>query len=153
MNKRVLIFFFTILIITNFAYSQKKTIGVGIMVGEPTGISLKYWMSSKDAIDGGIGMSFYKASSLHLHADYLYHDFKLFSENFPFYLGVGGRLKMNNNEKEFDTQLGIRVPFGLAYMPSTSPLDAFLEIVPILDFITKGEFSFNSAIGVRYYFK
>lgn len=123
------------------------------MVGEPTGISVKYWLSAKTAIDGGIGMSFYKASSLQLHADYLYHDFNLFNEKFPFYIGIGGRIKMKNNDKNYDTQLGLRVPFGIAYMPSSTPIDAFLEIVPILDIVTKGEFSFNSAIGVRYYFK
>ena len=98
---KIVILFVAIFTFCNLAYSQKKTFGVGIMVGEPTGISLKYWLSKSNAIDGGIGMSFYKASSLHIHADYLYHDFNIFNENFPFYIGIGGRIKMKNNDSYY----------------------------------------------------
>jgi hypothetical protein len=33
-----------------------------------------------------------------------------------------------------------------------TPLDIFLEIVPILDLAPKVGFDFNGAIGIRYYF-
>ena len=52
-----------------------------------------------------------------------------------------------------DTQLGVRVPLGLAYLFQTAPVDIFLEIVPILDFIPETDFRINAALGARYYFQ
>jgi hypothetical protein len=135
----------------SIAQSQSK-FGLGIIVGEPTGITGKLHLDNTSSIDGAIGWSSYKYGSLHIHADYLSNITRLASE-VPFYLGVGGRIKIKNTDEHQDTKLAIRVPVGIAYEPSSTPIDVFLEIVPMLDLTPSSEFSWNAAIGIRYYFK
>lgn len=132
--------------------SAQGKFGLGIIVGEPTGVSMKLKLSSTSAIDAAAGWSFVKYGSLHLHADYLNEITRLASE-VPFYIGIGGRLKTNNNEKHEDTRLGVRVPFGINYEPSSTPVDLFFEVVPVLDLAPSTDLNLNAAIGVRYYFK
>lgn len=131
--------------------AQDKGVGLGIIVGEPTGFSFKYWTSSTTAFDAAIAWSFIDGGAFHIHADYIIHSFNLITVpegKLPFYYGIGGRLKTSS-----DTQLGVRVPLGLAYIFQSAPVDIFLEVVPILDFIPKTDFRINAALGARYYFQ
>jgi hypothetical protein len=151
----------TVILIVCFsvsAKSQQKGFGLGIMFGEPTGISFKGWLSERSAIDGGLGWSFAHNGSVHIHADYLYHFYDVFNTpRLPLYLGVGGRIKLqntndNNNNNNEDVRIGIRVPFGISYQFDEVPIDLFLEIAPILDLNPKTEGSVNGALGARFYF-
>jgi hypothetical protein len=133
--------------------SQQSDLGLGIMFGEPTGISFKGWISERSAIDGGLGWSFVNDGSVHIHADYLYHFYNVFNTpRLPLYLGVGGRIKLKNNEHNTDMRLGVRIPFGISYQFNEVPVDIFLEIAPVLDLNPSTKGSVNGAIGVRYYF-
>lgn len=153
MKKFVLLIVF-IFCFSGLAKSQKSGIGLGIMFGEPTGLSFKGWISERSAIDGGLGWSFVNEGSVQIHVDYLYHFYNVFeTPNLPLYLGVGGRIKMKNTEHNTDTRIGVRVPFGMSYQFDEAPVDVFLEIVPILDLNPSTSGSINAAIGVRYYFK
>jgi len=68
----------------------------------------------------------------------------------PFYYGIGGRMKFSENNN--DNFIGVRVPFGLAYIFETAPVDIFFELVPVLDLAPDTDFDFNAALGVRYFF-
>ena len=152
-NKLILLVVF-IFCFSGVAKSQKSGFGLGIMFGEPTGISFKGWLSERSAIDGGLGWSYVNEGSVHIHVDYLYHFYNVFeTPNIPLYLGVGGRIKLKNNEHNSDLRLGVRIPFGIAYQFSEVPVDVFLEIAPVLDLNPSTSGSINGAIGVRYYFK
>ena len=141
---------FSIIFITQI-YSQDRGTGLGIIIGEPTGFSFKHWTSSTTAFDAAIAWSFINEGAFHIHVDYLLHSFRLIDVpegKLPFYYGIGGRLKTSDK-----TRLGVRVPLGLAYLFQTAPVDIFLEVVPILDFIPKTDFRINAALGARYYFQ
>lgn len=130
--------------------AQESGFGLGVILGEPTGISGKLWMEKRKAIDGAVAWSFDKESALHLHADLLFHGrniVKVEMSKLLFYYGIGGRIKFEDKSK-----VGVRVPLGLNYIPSEVPLDVFLEIVPLLDLAPSTDFSLNAAIGVRYFF-
>ncbi|HJY63722.1 MAG TPA: hypothetical protein VJ455_06160 [Ignavibacteria bacterium] len=133
--------------------AQDKGFGLGIMVGEPTGLSAKGWLSGTSAIDAGLAWSFIDGGSFHIHADYLWHNFDLITPRVPFYIGVGGRLKAKNNKKITDDRIGVRVPVGLAIFISEPTSDVFIEIVPVLDLTPKTDVTFNGAVGFRYFFK
>ena len=123
--------------------------GIGIVVGEPTGIAFKQWVGKSNAIDAALAWSFVNSSSLYLHADYLWHNFNLIEieeGRFPIYWGVGGRLKFTK-----DIRVGVQVPLGISYIFNNTPLDVFLEIRPTLDLIPGTEFTVSGGIGVRYY--
>ena len=47
----------------------------------------------------------------------------------------------------------MRVPFGIAYLAATVPLEFFLEIVPVLDLVPDTDVDIEGAIGFRYYFR
>lgn len=138
-------------LLTVSSFAQLKGFGLGILVGQPTAISGKYWLSSGNALDFGLGYSFEKENRIHLHADYLFHAKNIFdtSENFSLYYGPGARLKIHENS---DSRLGVRFDVGLVWYPKNTPIDVFLELAPILDIIPETDFAMNGGIGVRYFF-
>jgi len=140
-----------IVIFSSFSFGQSKGFGLGMIIGEPTGISAKYWTSSGTAFDFGVGYSFEKNSYLHIHADYLFHAKNIFktSENIALYYGPGARIRF---VEDASSRLGFRFDVGLVWIPRNTPIDVFLEIAPLLDIIPETDFSINGGIGVRYFF-
>jgi hypothetical protein len=129
-----------------------RRFGVGLMLGEPTGASLKYWLTDKAALDAGVGWSFSDQDDFHIHADYLYHLFDLIPVDqgrLPVYFGGGPRVKFRENR---DNLFGIRAVAGLAYLFENQPIDIFLEAGPIFDVTPDFEVKFTAAIGARYWF-
>ena len=75
---------------------QGSGFGAGIMLGSPTGISAKYWISGDRAIDGGLAWGVWRGSYIHLHADYLFHNMELLKVakgKLPLYYGPGLRMR------------------------------------------------------------
>ncbi|MCP5107377.1 MAG: DUF3996 domain-containing protein [bacterium] len=125
--------------------------GIGVILGEPTGLSLKYWNSGTTAFDAAAAWSFRRERKLHIHMDYLFHKFRVFKVRrgrLPLYYGIGGRIKF---EEEF--RVGIRIPVGICYMFKRQPIDIFFEVVPLLDVVPETSLDFNVSIGARYFFK
>jgi len=141
-----------LVLFSGLSFGQSNGFGLGIIVGQPTGLSAKYWLSSNNALDFGLGYSFEKNSRMSLHVDYLFHARNLFntSENISLHYGPGGRLRL---VEEGDSRLGVRFDVGLTWVPRNSPIDVFIEIAPLLDIIPETKFSVNGGIGVRYYFQ
>jgi hypothetical protein len=146
---RKLIFIIFILLAFATVTKAQGKYGLGIIVGEPTGISGKMKISDLNSFDGAVGWSFNKYSAMHIHADYLYNLVKL-GYDFPLYVGVGGRIKLSSGSEE--SRLGVRMPIGVVYQPASKPFDIFFETVPMLDIVPTTEFNWNAAAGVRYYF-
>lgn len=146
------------------SFSANKTFGLGLMLGVPTGLSGKYYLSGDTAVDFGLGVisRYGDRDGLHLHADFLWHPAVLASTapfELPFYFGVGGRLwdydRNNNNNRDDDIALGVRVPVGIMMDFNNVPIDIFFELAFVLDFLLNdggAEAQFNGAIGIRYYF-
>jgi len=134
-------------------------LGLGLIVGEPTGLSVKYWLDEEHAVDGAAAWSFFDGDGFQLHADYLWHDLSLLDSGkldgkLPLYYGVGARLKFRDDEgrhHDNDTVFGIRVPVGINYLFKNEPFDLFAEIAPILDLTPDVEFNFDIAVGMRLY--
>lgn len=134
--------------------------GLGIIVGEPTGVSYKHWFGMTHAFDMAAAWSFSGANSFQFHADYLVHNFDEIDMeeargDLALYIGVGGRMKLNeedNKGNNEDVMLGVRVPLGASYFFESAPFELFLEIVPVLDIVPDTEFDINGAVGFRFYF-
>ncbi len=148
--KKLLILFFLLVVCAASSYSQSK-FGLGIILGEPTGLSAKLYLDNTSSVDAAIGWSNYRYSAMHIHADYLYNITKLSSE-VPLYVGIGGRIKIKKIEKNQDTKLAVRIPVGITYEPTSKPIDLFIEIVPMMDLTPSTEFIWNAGAGIRYYF-
>lgn len=93
----------------------------------------------------------YGYRGLHLHADYLFHNFTLIRspESFPIYYGPGVNL---NFWSHGGPQLGLRGVVGIAWMPRTKPFDVFLELAPVLQLFPGTWVDINAGLGGRFYF-
>jgi hypothetical protein len=133
------------------AFAQEEGLGLGIVFGEPTGISLKSFISETDAMDAAVAWS---RDSLHLHADYLVHRYDVLhagSDGLPIYFGIGCRLKFDEGDDDSDVQVGLRIPLGIAYWFKGTPIEVFAEIAPLMDLLPDTDAEFNAGIGIRYY--
>lgn len=157
-NISKVVFFTSILFALSYfspssAYAQltkevNKNIGIGVMLGEPTGVTVKIWKGDKTAFDIGGAWSIAKENeALHLHASLLRHSWFQDRPNIAFYYGIGGRILFID-----DAAIGVRVPFGLTYVANKLPLDFFVEVAPIFDLVPDSGFAGNGAIGMRIYF-
>jgi len=135
----------------------QDNLGIGFILGEPTGFSLKYWLDEERAVDGAAAWSYSENDSFQLHGDYLIHDYELLeADEMPLYYGIGARLKLKDSDgggrNEHDPIFGIRVPVGVTYLFDEVPIDLFFELVPVLDLTPEVELDINAAVGLRYYF-
>lgn len=142
---------------------SRGSFGLGVMLGEPTGLNAKYWMTRESALQFGLSYSFNNYFSL--FGDYLYHFPAAFAatrggSQFVPYVGVGLEAFFLNadshhgyyygSNSSFD--LGIRVPLGIEFIPRQTPLGIWVELAPGIG-IVPGTFGFVQAvIGARFYF-
>lgn len=143
--------------------AQDRKFGLGVMVGEPTGLSAKLWTSSTTAFDFGLGWSvggdrigrydgYYDGGSrIHFHMDYLWHAFDAIraTERFPLYYGIGGRI---NTGAGYRNSVAVRGVFGIAWLPRETSMDVFLEVAPSLQLSPSSGFGMDAALGARYFF-
>ncbi|HUX13665.1 MAG TPA: hypothetical protein VMW87_11600 [Spirochaetia bacterium] len=130
--------------------AQPKTFGIGIILGEPTGISAKLWLDRTSAIDAAAAWTFYPNGAFYVHADYLYHMYDLFPVTrgvLPLYIGVGGSVTI-----EPVPRIGVRVPIGIDYFFEKAPIDIFLEVAPGISLYPATQFDASGGIGVRFNF-
>ena len=124
--------------------------GLGVIVGEPTGLSYKSFLTDKVAIDGALAWGFANEEALQIHFDALFHGRSLGTANggrFPIYYGLGVRVKFEDT-----TNIALRAPLGLVLMFDTLPVDLFMEVVPMLQIDPGNDLSLDIAFGARYYF-
>ena len=148
MKKIILISFVALFSLSISA--QDKGLGLGLIFGEPTGLSAKMWTSERTALDAAVAWSFSGVGWFHLHADFLMHNYDLFSVSkgaLPVYYGLGAFTTFSS-----DFGLGLRVPLGLAYQFEGAPVDIFAEVVPGLALLPDLAFYIGGGIGVRYFF-
>ena len=151
---KIKILFFSIFFIFSSInlYSQNNGFGFGVMVGEPTGFSAKYWVDETHAVDFGLAYSFVHPDKVFsLHGDYLFHiPNPIKSEfNLPIYYGIGARIHFGN---EGGHTLGARGVIGVAWIARSLPLDAFIELAPVFNIFPETSLHLDCAIGARYYF-
>ncbi len=129
--------------------SSPKNFGLGVMFGEPSGLTGKLWTTKNMAFDAGVAWSF-KNDIVYIHINYLFHHFELVEVkkgSFGIYYGIGGAVVI------FDSvHVGARVPLGLEYVFPGNQFEIFLEIVPGIALIPETDFYLSGGVGVRYYF-
>lgn len=123
--------------------------GLGVIVGEPTGLSIKSWNGDQTAFSIGAAWSLSEDETLQLNADFQLHSWfeNIEVGRLAFYYGIGGRVIFTD-----DAKIGARVPLGLNYIFDELPFDLFVEAAPILDFTPDVELAGNGGVGIRYYF-
>jgi hypothetical protein len=154
----------------------QRQIGVGVMLGDPTGLSGKAWVSHTNAIDAGLGAYAWgprgdclrggpepavcahgwDQSTLSVHADYLWES-KIIEGHvaqLDWHIGGGARALFVSGACVADCwDLGVRAPVGLDLtFQQPTFLEVFLELAPAFYVVPVAFFSFEGALGARGYF-
>ena len=161
MNRRVLTALAIASICVGVAVARPQGIGLGLMGGNPSGLSAKVWTGPHVALDAGLGYSLWYGRALSFHGDVLWHTNSLLQSSqdgyLPLYIGLGARVVMADAPHDYpDMRIGVRVPFGLEYVFASVPIGLFLEVVPTFDLAgvppDRNLFGPQGSIGFRYYF-
>lgn len=138
---------------------DKGTIGVGIIIGEPTGIHGRLYLKDDQAIQGAVGFALI-GGGIQVHADYAFHPYVLQSRDsfvLATYVGPGVRvIQYSDGRDDSFFALGLRGVGGLLFDFKNVPLDAFVEVSGVVElrFLEGDRFglALNAGAGVRYYF-
>jgi hypothetical protein len=155
---------------TEVGYGRK--FGLGFVLGDPTGLSAKLWVSSTNSLDFGLGFFGYGAGGCFrdnnnvqhcnsfgynvgtFNVDYLWQsNIVRGTAQLDWHIGVGGRAIFYGNCGGNCFALGARAPIGLDLMFSNpSFVEIFFEIAPAFYVIPGFGFGFEGGLGVRFYF-
>ena len=129
--------------------------GIGIVAGEPSGLSGKIFVDDVHAFATGLSFSFVD-DTLHVQGDYLIHLRGRLSgfeggDWIP-YFGLGGSFGIWQRKRQGDGGMSARFPGGLTVHLDALPVDLFVELVPAMMVIPETRFELQGAIGGRYYF-
>jgi hypothetical protein len=154
----------------------QRQYGVGVMLGDPTGLSGKAWLSRTNAIDVGLGAYAWGPpgdcvrggpapavcshgwadSTISVHADYLWESKILEGRiaQLDWHIGGGARALFVSGACVGDCwDLGARAPVGLDLtFQQPTFLEVFLEMAPAFYVVPVAFLSFEGALGVRGYF-
>jgi len=130
------------------AQEEPGSLGIGAYIGVPFGLSAKYLIDRRTAVDMAFGA---QGGNIDAHVDALVH-FREFPRQPPKgklapYLGMGAKIKA-----ESDTLFGIRFVGGAAYLIKDTPLEVFAELAPVLRLAPSVGSNLDGGVGLRYYF-
>jgi hypothetical protein len=149
MIRRVLVSLLFLLMVSAIGTAAESTkVGAGLILIDPSGLSLKAWWKPSFALAGGIGWSVEESHYLHIHADFLFFRYRLAADknlDLDFYLGAGGKIIFRDTDNAW-----FRVPLGVDFLLRKSPLNFFFEVVPSFNF---SDLKLYGAIGFRYIFE
>jgi len=134
------------------AFSQKGSIGLGITLGNPTGITAQYWTGEITAVKVNFGRQISGINHLLLAADFLVHPWSFDSEGdlIRLYLGAGAGLGFIS-----DLSLSLRTTQGAAYFFEGLPLEVHADLNPSLQLVGPGDVKvfLGGFLGLRWYFR
>lgn len=120
--------------------------GVGLIIGDPTGVTVKYWLTPRSAWDFALGSQL-SLAGVGAHADYLYHIPVIAdTPEAPLFVGGGAFLGGGGNQMA----AGLRGVVGMTYL-FEEPFDIFMQLSPTLAVSPGFEFYFTFSIGGRIY--
>jgi hypothetical protein len=140
--------------------SSRAGFGLGVILGEPTGASMKLFFDEHSALQIHAAWDFTDAG-IAVIVDYLYHFDPIALESavlaLPLYIGGGLKFVQRPSTTRRVTdgskfQFGLRLPIGIACAFKKFPLELFLEVAPGLRLISATDFDIDGGVGVRWYF-
>jgi hypothetical protein len=147
-----------------------RTFGLGLELGDPTGITAKLWVAPTNSIDFGLGFwgygfddrcdnnnghcNSYGYDNGTFHADYLWQsNIVRGAAQLDWHIGAGGRVIWFGGCNSDCFDLAARMPIGLDLMfTNPSMLEVFFELAPALYVVPGLYFDIEGAVGARYYF-
>ena len=174
------IFILICLLISVAGHTQNQRVGVGSVLGEPTGFSIKiwrsdaydfkavvnhfedyaklwiysrsFWLPKKHAWDFCLAVPVLPEGNFHIHCDYLTHFYRMLPPNVGMMPVYCGIGWRLRGGDDADLHLGLRFVTGVDYFIPRVPVDVFWEVAPIIDFKPDWGLDINIGMGIRYNF-
>lgn len=134
-----------------------RKVGVGLVLGEPTGITGKFYLSRDHALDVTLGRGTYdraRDSDLWLHVVYLWHPSVLHHDvdfDLGWHFGVGGYVSERGAVD--GAAIGVRAPVGLDFTLTDIPLQFFVDVSADFELLPNElDLWLGLGLGGRYFF-
>lgn len=157
MGMKTLIFIL-ILSLSPFCFA-KKTVGLGVIVGAPTGLSGNFRLSGNHSLDAALAFDLTEEDSIHIHSTYLWrypNAFAIESAQFGWYWGIGGRYKSREDRNPYDDddeyRFGARGSAGIYHIFKKVSIEVFGEAALVMNILPKTDADLDIGVGGRYYF-
>lgn len=141
-----------------------NTLGLGVILGSPTGFTGNYMLSEDRSIDAALAYDLDDDHDFHIHADYLFRNPEsLYLEDFAmgWYWGPGVKFRSHDHDHhhhghhhghDHDYDFGPRVVAGLNHMFDKAPVEIFAESSIYMSVVPDTDSDLDIGIGARYYF-
>jgi hypothetical protein len=131
-------------------------VGLGLFLGEPTGVDLKLGLSPRTGIDILAGFKGYDGDRYggdYAHVTYLLTPIVAHGSSVivPFRLGIGVAL-IDIGGFARDVHVGVRAPFEVGFRFRSVPLEIYGEISALLVFENNPFLDLDGGVGFRIYF-
>ena len=143
--------FTALLFLASAAVAQPRpgSFGFGVAVGEPIGLTAKYWTADRRAFDFLIGFD----DDPRFYAGHLWHSWTVFPPpdrgRFGAYAGLGPWLHLRDRRKD---EAGLRTSGGVTYLVDEIPMEVYAELAPVFILSPDTEADLEGVVGVRFYF-
>ncbi|HLF64467.1 MAG TPA: hypothetical protein VI603_11970 [Saprospiraceae bacterium] len=124
-------------------------VGLGVHIGQPTGVTLKVYQPST-SLDILAAWDLDDFFFLNIHAIF---DTHLNDENtIHFYYGPGGYVGIRDRPRDLDDEieLGVSGNFGLDFL--IQKFEIFLQVTPRVSLVKTTNFDMGGGVGFRFYF-
>lgn len=141
-----------------------RDFGFGVILGDPTGLTAKFWSTSENAFALSLGNSYFGA--FRVTGDFLWHFNAFNTQTVKLYagpgiaVGIGERGGWFYRDKDGDRWwirddnglgLGVRGIFGLNIIPRNTPLEFFIEAGVLVGLVPGFGGVGEGAVGFRFY--
>lgn len=137
------------------SFAQADT-AVGVVIGDPTGISARFGLDAEHSFEGALAYSSSDYEGIHVHGTYLWDKARVFkTEADPLYLyyGLGLRLiSISKGKYDGDLSVAPRAPLGLRYIFENPDVEIFAELALSLDLTPTTDVDLDGGLGVRIRF-
>lgn len=153
------LFLMTILALSQTAKADERgPYGAGLIFGEPSGLTAKYFFHHDMAVDMGLAFSF--RDYIHWYSDFLYE----FDDLLPSFnvssqsrlkpsMGLGTGLRFSTKDsRDNKTHWFIRFPLMVEWYPTKPSIGLFLEATPAVGIAPNAYGDVFAGLGLRYYF-
>lgn len=154
--KALKIFVTLSLIFFSASYAAAEKYGLGVVLGDPTGVSGKMKLNDAHSVDAALAYSSGRHSGLQFHSDYLWDRARSWDTDegpLHMYYGLGGRLiSYEDKDKKSQVSIGPRGSLGVTFNINNPNLEFFGEGAVVVEVAPSINVDLDAGIGARIRF-
>ena len=146
-----------LMLFTVEAHSQNQNWGIGLRLGDPTGVSAKKYLGANNGLELALGSNL-EGRGIQFLAHYLFHFPVGNAQGLHWYYGFGAQIEDHHHDNEDigrdgETEFGADGVLGLEYTFNNGRLSAYLDGILFLEIIDDPfDLELDAGVGLRYNF-